>query len=140
GGVGTSTWGGGPAAGGAAGAVSVQLGDSAPTVNQNLWGGLSVALADPPPVVNGNVVNLVSVAVAAPPPTVNQNLVAAVSVALRPFITVVSPTHAASGARNVAFTVTGTGFTGATALTFYLNGAADSTITVASLHVTNATQ
>ena len=54
---------------------------------------------------------------------------ATVSVSLAPVVTSVSPATGARGATGLSVTLTGSGFTGATQVTFLRNNAADSTIT-----------
>lgn len=55
--------------------------------------------------------------------------VATASVSLAPVVTGVSPATGARGATGLSVTLTGSGFTGATQVTFLRNNAADSTIT-----------
>lgn len=59
---------------------------------------------------------------------------ASTAVALEPVVTAVSPATGAPGASGT-LTLSGAGFTGATAVTFLLNNAADTTITVTSVSV-----
>jgi YD repeat-containing protein len=56
-----------------------------------------------------------------------------VALSREPLITALSPSSAPRGASEVPLTITGAGLTGASALTFYLNGTADGTITVSAL-------
>ena len=110
---------------------------------------VSVGLTEPPLTVNRSVTALVSVGplesgaafAAAPPTTVaiafSPTAFAAApptTVALEPVVTAVSPATGAPGA-TATLTLTGSGFIGATAVTFLLNNAADATITVTSVAV-----
>lgn len=110
---------------------------------------VSVGLTEPPLTVNRNVTALVSVGplesgaafAVAPPTTVaiafSPTAFAAApptTVALEPVITAVSPATGAPGA-TATLTLTGSGFIGATAVTFLLNNAADASITVTSFSV-----
>ncbi len=107
------------------------------TVDKNVTASVSVAIFAPPSsAVDKNVTASVSVAIFAPPSsTVDNNVVASVSVALQPVITSVSPATAAPGTSNLPITILGSGFTGATALSFLLNNAVDANITVSNLVV-----
>lgn len=59
----------------------------------------------------------------------------AITVTLAPVITTVSPATAAPGTADLLITVTGSGLSGATALTFLLNNSPDGNISVANLAV-----
>jgi len=79
----------------------------------------------------------VSVQVQAAPPSPAATIASAVGAALslQPFISAVSPSSAAVGSANVTVTVVGSGFSGATGITFLRNSVADTAITVANLAV-----
>jgi YD repeat-containing protein len=62
------------------------------------------------------------------------------SVQVGPAVTGVAPSSAAKGSSGVGVTLTGVGFTGATAVSFRLGAAADPNITVSNLSVTSDTQ
>jgi YD repeat-containing protein len=81
-----------------------------------------------------------SVALAAPPATVAQNLTAAGSVQNGPAVTGVSPASATRGTSGLTVTLTGAGFTGATAVAFRLASGTDSSITVSNLNVVSDTE
>jgi YD repeat-containing protein len=71
--------------------------------------------------------------------TVNNNLTTVASVQNGPAVSGVSPASAARGTSGLTVTLTGAGFTGATAVSFRLYTGADSNITVSNLSVTNDT-
>jgi YD repeat-containing protein len=81
-----------------------------------------------------------SVALAAPPATVAQNLTAVGSVQNGPAVTGVSPAGATRGTSGLTVTLTGVGFTGATAVAFRLASGTDSNITVSNLNVVSDTE
>jgi YD repeat-containing protein len=60
---------------------------------------------------------------------------AGVAVSLEPFISRASPTSASPGSADLAVTLVGSGFSGATGVTFLRNGVADNTITATNLIV-----
>jgi YD repeat-containing protein len=62
------------------------------------------------------------------------------SVQVGPAVTAVAPASGAKGSTGLGVTLTGVGFTGATAVGFRLGAAADTNITVSNLSVTNDTQ
>ncbi len=100
------------------------------TVDQNVTATVSVAVGETAtplaaaPLVSVQVAeSLTTLAVAAP-----------TAVALEPVVTAVSPPTGAPGA-TTTLTLSGAGFTGATAVTFLTNNAADTTITVTSFSV-----
>ena len=95
--------------------------------------GVSVGLAPPPLTVDKNVTGSVSVGMA----PASWALVAAapVTVTPEPVITAVSPSGGVRGVTNLPVTITGSGFRGATALTFLRNNAVDGNIAVATLAV-----
>ena len=99
-------------------------------VNQNVTARVSVAVGETAtplaaaPLVSVQVAeSAAALAVAAP-----------TAVALEPVVTAVSPATGAPGA-TATLTLSGAGFTGATGVTFLLNNAADTTITVTSVSV-----
>ncbi len=63
----------------------------------------------------------------------------AASVQTGPVVTGVAPAAAARGTSGLAVTLTGVGFTGATAVSFRLGASADATITVSNLNVSSDT-
>jgi YD repeat-containing protein len=99
----------------------------------------SVAVAAPPAAVDKNLITAGSVTVTAAV-TVSNNLMAAGSVQHAPAVTGVSPASAARGASGVTVTLTGVGFTGATAVSFRLANAADGNITVTNVAVSSDTE
>ncbi|HEV8640830.1 MAG TPA: IPT/TIG domain-containing protein [Methylomirabilota bacterium] len=113
-------------------AVSVALAAYAPgrTVNQNVGSSLSVQVAESPALL------VAGGPVAAAVAESGTQFVGAGAVAatVAPVITGRSPASAAPGT-NLAITVTGSGFTGATGLSFLLATGADSNISVTNLQV-----
>jgi YD repeat-containing protein len=71
-------------------------------------------------------------------PTSATSTTSGVAVAFQPLITAVNPASAPAGAANVSVTLFGSGFGGATSVTFLRNNAADAAFTVTSVTV-NAT-
>lgn len=100
----------------------------------------SVAVAAPPATVDKNVATAGSVVVTTPAATVINNVNTAGSVQHSPVVTGVSPTSAVRGASGVSVTLTGVGFTGATAVSFRLGNAADTNITVTNVAVSSDTE
>jgi YD repeat-containing protein len=92
---------------------------------------VSVQFAPPPVTVNQSVRGAVSVAIAAARPSYAAT---AVSVAFQPVITGVAPAAGPRGS-TMSVTLTGAGFTGATAVNVLLNNAADANVTVSNLVV-----
>jgi len=115
--------------------VSVALSPLPPTVDKNVTASVSVALTPAPSTADKNVAASVSVALTPAPTTADKNVAASVSVALAPVVTSVSPASAARGTANLAITIVGSGFTGASALSFLFNNANDANITVSNLVV-----
>ncbi len=120
-------------------AANVSVGIAPPpssAVDKNVTASVSVAIFAPPSsAVDKNVTASLSVALAPLPSTVDKNVAASVSVTLEPVVTSVSPASAPSGTANLPITILGSGFTGATALSFLLNNAVDANITVSNLVV-----
>ncbi len=98
----------------------------------------SVAVAAPAVAVDKNLMIAGSVVVT-PAVTVSNNLMASGSVQHAPAVTGVSPASAARGASGVTVTLTGVGFTGATAVSFRLGNATDTNITVTNVAVSSDT-
>jgi len=102
---------------------------------------VSVTVAPPPTPPQAATPSAVPVSVMVSPasaPTPATSEAAPVAVTMEPVVTGVAPASAARGTANLALTLTGAGFAGATSLTFLQNNAADSTITIADLIVNEA--
>jgi YD repeat-containing protein len=95
----------------------------------------TVAVIVPRPVTTA-----ASVALAEPAATVSSNLTAAISVQNAPAVTGLSPSSAVRGTNDLTVTVTGKGFSNATAVTFRLGNAADSNIIISDLTVISDTE
>jgi YD repeat-containing protein len=100
----------------------------------------TVVHAAPPATVDKNLATAGSVVVTPAAATVNNNVLAALSVQNAPAVTGLSPSSATRGTSGLTVTLTGVGFTGATAVDFRLGNTADSNITVSNLSVASDTQ
>ncbi|MBI2157492.1 MAG: RHS repeat protein, partial [Candidatus Rokubacteria bacterium] len=97
---------------------------------------VSVARGAPAPSVDRTLVSALSVAVGAAGTTFAAS--AALAVTRAPAITAVTPAAAPAGTATLLVTLTGAGFSGATAVDVLRNNAADPTVTVMSLTVDGA--
>lgn len=114
-------------------AVSVAVAAYAPgqSVNQNIGSAVSAQRAEP----GTQLVTASPVATTVAPPATQFLESAAVTATVAPVVTGRSPASGARGVTNLTVTVTGWGFTGATALSFLLASGADSDIAVTNLQV-----
>lgn len=99
-----------------------------------------IAIATATVVVPRPITTAASVAVLPAAATVSNNLMVAGSVQHAPSVTGVSPSGAARGTSGLTVTLTGVGFTDATAVAFRLANATDGNITVSNLSVTSDTE
>ncbi len=96
---------------------------------------VSVTVAPPPPAPALVVGPLVSLGLEAPPTTIDSLTAHLISLATAPLITSITPNSGIQGATDLAVTLQGAGFTGASAVQFLRNGSPDANITVSNLSV-----
>jgi YD repeat-containing protein len=117
----------------------VSLGFAAPTtitVNSLTARPISVSVATPPSTtVNALTAPAVSVGFAAPTAQTAFLTASPVGVTLQPVITSVTPSSGARGVADLSVLLTGAGITGATSVSFQVNGATDPSLSVSTLAV-----